>query len=145
MRHLRLLHVLQEFRRQRRELGLFTVEVTSIHETPPLPPASGPSWRDAADVWLAVGAGRRGGVGAAGQVEVDLARHKDWFIVAMSPTTLAPLKTRLRSRRTSPHRPRMLAERIEAGDQADVEDVPVVGFQNAVLRRLAGSFHRFQP
>ena len=52
----------------------------------------------------------------------------------MSPTSLAPLKTRLRRLAELRHLVvGVLAERIEAGDQAEVEDVPVVRFQDAVF------------
>ena len=114
---------------------MFTVEVTSIHDTPPLPPSIGPFFGVMPRMFRNPSA-RAGeaGIGAACHVEVDLAGHKAWFIVAMSPTNLAPLNTvfavfgeflRLLLG--------VLAEGVEAGDAAEVEDVPIVGFQHAVL------------
>ena len=44
MGDLRILDIVQELGRERRESGLFTVEVISIQEMPPLPPSIGPDF-----------------------------------------------------------------------------------------------------
>ena len=58
----------------------------------------------------------------------------DWFIVAMSPTSLAPLKTRLAaSVNLATSSSECALEGVEARDAAEAEDIPVIGFENAVF------------
>ena len=69
-----------------------------------------------------------------------------WFIVAMSPTSLAPLKTRLAvSVNLATSSSLCSLNGSKPAMTTDVEDVPVVGFEDAVFLGVGGSFHRSQP
>ena len=135
MRHLGRLHILEEVRGQRREFRI-------VHRRGDLDPgdaalAAGHRsrlGRDAADLRMTVGARRRGRVGAARQVEVDLARDQRLVHRGDVADHLGALEHALGSLGELRHfLVGVHLERIEAGDAADVEDVPVVRFENAVL------------
>ena len=88
---------------------------------------------------MAVGARRRCRIGAAGQVEVDLARHQRLVHRRDVADHLGALEDALGRLGEFRHLlVAVLLERIEAGDAAEAEDVPVVGFQDAVFPGIGG-------